>query len=408
MKYSLAAALLLATLHAPLATFAQGSLTPPGAPAQSMKTLDQVEARRPISSAPFTITNSGSYYLTANLNVTNGDAITLSANNVTLDLNGFAISSTAPSANGTGIGLGTGVAGITILNGHIKGGVTNNNGTYSGSGFAYGIIWLGGVPSNVRVAGVSVSGCLLDGISVGIGNSTVVESCTVATVGGRGIVATSVSQSTASDCGREAIFGDSVSDSSGLNNGGFGNGVTANVANGCHGTSTSGRGVTAIVANNCYGYGGSGAGVFANAANNCYGYGGSGAGVWADTANNCFGYSASGTGLYVSFAASTCHGESGESGHGLYSAGTALNSYGLSASGRGLYAERCAQNCFGESLGAAAGLVTSIAQNCYGRSATTSGLTFTKAGAMCWGERTSPPGSNYVIGSGLAGPVNLP
>src|SRR5438105_5129643 len=41
-------------------SFGQGSLTPPGAPAPSMKTLQQVEPRTPISSAPFTITNSGS------------------------------------------------------------------------------------------------------------------------------------------------------------------------------------------------------------------------------------------------------------------------------------------------------------------------------------------------------------
>jgi hypothetical protein len=41
---------------------AQGSLTPPpGAPAPTMKTLDQIEARTPISSAPFTISAPGSY-----------------------------------------------------------------------------------------------------------------------------------------------------------------------------------------------------------------------------------------------------------------------------------------------------------------------------------------------------------
>jgi len=48
---------------AALATlFAQGPLTPPGAPAPTMKTLAQIETRTPISSAPFTISQSGSYY----------------------------------------------------------------------------------------------------------------------------------------------------------------------------------------------------------------------------------------------------------------------------------------------------------------------------------------------------------
>src|SRR5450631_969089 len=80
--------------------FPQGNLTPPGAPAPTMKTLDQIEARTPISSAPFTISTPGSYYLTANLPVTTGNAIVISANNVTLDLNGFTISSTASPAGG--------------------------------------------------------------------------------------------------------------------------------------------------------------------------------------------------------------------------------------------------------------------------------------------------------------------
>src|SRR6266436_4671626 len=72
----------------PSGLFAQGSLTPPGAPAPTMKTLQQIEPRTPISSVPVSILNSGSYYLTDNLEVSYGDAIFISANNVTVDLNG--------------------------------------------------------------------------------------------------------------------------------------------------------------------------------------------------------------------------------------------------------------------------------------------------------------------------------
>src|SRR5882762_5583961 len=62
-----AAALLLA-VHSQLPMcFAQGTLTPPGAPGPTMKSLDQIEPRKAISSAPFSITTSGSYYLTTNL-----------------------------------------------------------------------------------------------------------------------------------------------------------------------------------------------------------------------------------------------------------------------------------------------------------------------------------------------------
>src|SRR6267142_7145346 len=90
---------------AALATlFAQGALTPPGAPAPTMKTLAQIEPRTPIS-APLVITQPGSYYLTTNLSVTSGDAIIINTNQVTLDLNGFTISSTAPSVSGYGIAL---------------------------------------------------------------------------------------------------------------------------------------------------------------------------------------------------------------------------------------------------------------------------------------------------------------
>jgi len=72
------------------ATFGQGSLTPPGIPAPTMKTLDQVEPRIPISSAPYTISQSGSYYLTANL-TSSGHGIVVATSGVTIDLMGFTI-----------------------------------------------------------------------------------------------------------------------------------------------------------------------------------------------------------------------------------------------------------------------------------------------------------------------------
>jgi hypothetical protein len=84
--------------------FAQGSLTPSGAPAPTMKTLAQVEPRTPISAAPYTITNSGSYYLTAVLTgiaATNG--ITIQANDVTIDLNGFSLVGVPGSLSGIAV-----------------------------------------------------------------------------------------------------------------------------------------------------------------------------------------------------------------------------------------------------------------------------------------------------------------
>src|SRR6476469_6853818 len=79
-------ALLLSTFILQPSAFPQGSLTPPpGTPAPTMKTLDQVEARIPIDTAhtpgdqtnEFIISQPGSYYLTGNLSVakTNGISV---------------------------------------------------------------------------------------------------------------------------------------------------------------------------------------------------------------------------------------------------------------------------------------------------------------------------------------------
>ena len=86
--------------------FAQGSLTPPSAPAPAMKTLDQGEPRTPISSVPYTISEPGSYYLTTNLTTTADYGVIIRASGVTLDLMGFALS-------GGGMNYGVFVDGAT-------------------------------------------------------------------------------------------------------------------------------------------------------------------------------------------------------------------------------------------------------------------------------------------------------
>lgn len=120
---------------------AQGSLTPPGAPGLTFRTLLDVEPRFPIYHYGTNLTRSGSYYLATNLvstsTATNTDGITISTDNVTLDLNGFAIINSA--------GDDTQSDGITFVS---RKNVTIRNGTVQGC--------LRGIFANGNCAGVLV------------------------------------------------------------------------------------------------------------------------------------------------------------------------------------------------------------------------------------------------------------
>jgi parallel beta-helix repeat protein len=113
--------LIIATLGANQLS-AQGSLTPPGSPAPVMKTLDQIEPRTPISSLPYTISESGSYYLTGPLQSASS-GIMIEADDVTLDLMGFTIrGSRSPSALGVSIDgtPGSPVQRVVVKNGGVE------------------------------------------------------------------------------------------------------------------------------------------------------------------------------------------------------------------------------------------------------------------------------------------------
>ncbi|MBS0658735.1 MAG: hypothetical protein JSR82_10885 [Verrucomicrobia bacterium] len=104
---------------------AQGSLTPPGAPAPNLKSLAEIEPRTAVQSltgdanATYVITQPGSYYLTGSVQAVAGKSgIAIAASGVTLDLSGFAL---VGGGAGSGIELRGALSQIAIANGQIRG-----------------------------------------------------------------------------------------------------------------------------------------------------------------------------------------------------------------------------------------------------------------------------------------------
>ena len=165
-----------------------------------MKSLDQLDAklekRTPISSLPFTIAVSGSYYLTGSLRFTaaSGNAITITVSDVTLNLNGFTLSSTA-AVTGDAISINPSLRNIAVINGAIAGNTTvtiggtvpNETWTIAAAGFNTGVGALGPQAVNCQFNHLRISGCRVFGLDA---SASVVEHMSV-TQNGSGISATS-------------------------------------------------------------------------------------------------------------------------------------------------------------------------------------------------------------------------
>lgn len=183
------------------ATFlhAQGPLTPPGAPAPTMKTLAQIEPRIDVltlgTEPPYTINQPGSYYLSANMiTASGGNAISIQAENVTLDLNGFTISS---PPGGSPVNCISSFFPAVIKNGFIKGSGVATEGNYTQGGFSFGIY--------MQITGGTVTDLVVQGCSEGIYTNGTVSRCQVS--GARaGITANTVTQSTVKNCSHGGII----------------------------------------------------------------------------------------------------------------------------------------------------------------------------------------------------------
>lgn len=167
----LTAVCLLVTALTPAATFGQGALTPPSAPAPMMKTLTQVEPRTDVFTLPgnptslHVITAPGSYYLTTNLIGPGGvHGITVLADRVTIDLRGFAIIGAGQfGMNWNAIMVPASQVDLKVLNGTIT--------QWSGEGVS------APTTKNSRLEDLRVS--LIGRSALHIGDSSLVNNCVV-------------------------------------------------------------------------------------------------------------------------------------------------------------------------------------------------------------------------------------
>jgi hypothetical protein len=364
----------------PALAFAQGTLDPSGAPAASMKSLDQIEARIPIgkvggSTDQIVINKPGSYVLLGDLTATAVDPIRILSGDVTIDLNGFTVTAQDGTTGIDGSAF-NGVSGdIVIRNGRIVSTTTYDGKAFTTKGAYYGIVistYDGTCTiSDVTVRGMRSGGILITSLSLhsslsALSPSTTVRRCTVSICAGQGIFAGTITDSTAETCGMAALTATTVTNSVGISVA-TGSGIRANTVTNSYGQSKIAFGVVANneapylgTATNCRGLSATGTGLFAAAATNCVGISTSGTGLSTVSTNdaldtgaaeNCLGTSESGVGLQTG-TATNCTGRSATS-HGLQ-ANLATNSRGLTTdkSKIGIWVSGTATGCRGTNTGA--------------------------------------------------------
>jgi parallel beta-helix repeat protein len=206
-----------------------------------MKTLDQVEPRTPISTAGFTITQPGSYYLTTNLAAT-GHGVVIAASGVTLDLMGFALTGNR-TGNRYGVYL-SGASSMPVCDVAVRNGVVRN--------FHYGVhaeysqgCWV----EQLLVSSNAANGVVFDGKS-GVCSGNTLSACVIRGNGTSGVL---LNVSTGGRCEGNTVVGCSI-----LDNGAYGvylNGLfgscEGNTISGCTVNKNNIRGIWLSSTKNC-------------------------------------------------------------------------------------------------------------------------------------------------------------
>ncbi len=166
-----------------------GNLQPSADPNSTMKTLDEVEPRIPIgpattpgdAEAVFKITQPGSYYLTDNLaGQENKNGIVIAADDVTIDLCGFAFIGVPNSVDG--IRPEGYCSNVAIENGIVKGWGVNGVSTYAG-----------GTPFSSSISYARLEGLIVSengGYGIRGGYGGIIRNCIARDNGSIGIITT--------------------------------------------------------------------------------------------------------------------------------------------------------------------------------------------------------------------------